>query len=49
MTYPTIAPADVHPSHFVCDEGILITDPVCQHCRLAAIENGEALKEPCVP
>ncbi|MDX3901899.1 MAG: hypothetical protein QHC40_15505 [Sphingobium sp.] len=47
MSYPAIKPSEIHPSHDVREEGILITDPVCQKCRLGAVENGEKLKDPC--
>ncbi|MFC3214632.1 hypothetical protein [Novosphingobium panipatense] len=47
MTYPTITPAQVHQSHHVLDEGTLITDPICQHCRRDATYHGEALRAPC--
>ncbi|MFD1959608.1 hypothetical protein ACFSHP_12125 [Novosphingobium panipatense] len=41
MTYPTITPAQVHQSHHVLDEGTLITDPICQHCRRDATYHGK--------
>lgn len=47
--YPTIRPDEVHPSHDVREEGIYITDPYCQFCRLGAVDNGPLLKEPCKP
>lgn len=49
MSYPTITPEEVHPSHDVREEGYFITDPYCQHCRLGAVLDGPALKEPCQP
>jgi hypothetical protein len=38
----TIAPADVHPSHDVREEGIYISDPCCQKCRVSAVGNERA-------
>lgn len=40
-------PEDVHPSHDVREEGLLISDPVCQQCRLSIYENEERLRAPC--
>lgn len=45
--YPTVTPDEVHPSHDVREEGYLITDPYCQHCRAGAVENGDLLRLPC--
>lgn len=44
--YPTIKPEDIHPSHDVREEGVYITDPVCQKCRLNAVNHGKQLKQP---
>jgi hypothetical protein len=40
-------PEDIHTSHDVRDEGLLISDPVCQTCRRAVPD--KALMVPCVP
>lgn len=32
-----LTPADVHPSHDVREEGWLVSDPVCQHCRCSTV------------
>jgi hypothetical protein len=47
MAYPTIKPGEEHPSHDVREEGLYITDPICQRCGLSAVYHGEQLKLPC--
>lgn len=40
-------PEDVHPSHDVREEGILISDPVCQKCRASVHGASDRLREAC--
>ncbi len=40
-------PGDVHPTHDVREEGILISDPVCQKCRASVYGSPHQLLEPC--
>jgi hypothetical protein len=49
MAYPTIKAGEEHPSHDVREEGLYITDPICQRCGLSAVYHGEKLKLPCAP
>lgn len=43
-----IRPDEVHPTHDMADEGILVSDPVCQKCRTSAVDVGhDLLKQPC--
>ena len=45
-----ITPEMVHPTHDVREEGIYISDPRCQICRVSAVEGDtERLLEPCDP
>ncbi len=43
-----MTPSDVHPSHDVREEGILVSDPICQVCRIGVHSQlSEKLREPC--
>lgn len=33
-----VTPSSIHPSHDVREEGWLISEPVCQHCRVGVEE-----------
>lgn len=46
-TQRTLTPADVHPSHDVCEEGIIVSDPVCQKCFASVHGTPEALTREC--
>lgn len=39
-------PEDVHPTHDVREEGLLVSEPVCQTCSRAVPD--DALRAPCV-
>jgi len=50
MTDPTvekITPSDVHPTHDVREEGILVSDPVCQKCRASVYGSPDGLWVEC--
>lgn len=42
-----LRPQDVHPSHDVREEGILISDPVCQICRVPVFDGADLLRVEC--
>jgi hypothetical protein len=41
-------PEDVHQTHDVREEGILISDPICQSCHGSVYSTPERLRKPCV-
>lgn len=43
-----ITPEEVHKTHDVREEGLLVSDPVCQKCRYGAFEHEEQLRLPCI-
>ena len=45
-----VTPENVHPSHDVRVDGIYISDPRCQKCRVSAVDDDKArLLTPCEP
>jgi DNA repair exonuclease SbcCD ATPase subunit len=42
-----VSPDEVHPSHDVREEGILISDPVCQKCRASVYGSADRLRVEC--
>lgn len=44
-----LTPEQVHPSHDVREEGILISDPVCQICRASVYGPPDRLISECAP
>jgi hypothetical protein len=44
---PTVAPSEVHPSHWMKNDSEFFVWPVCQHCNLNAIHDGYLLTKEC--
>lgn len=42
-----MAPDEVHSTHDVREEGLLVSDPVCQTCRLSVHGSSDMLRLPC--